>query len=85
MGTVGGNLFAPTPFGDFTVALLALDATVSVQGGYGARDVPIEEFLAGRDRQQGALVLSVSCQRPPGRSVSLSQDRAHQAERRRHV
>jgi CO/xanthine dehydrogenase FAD-binding subunit len=64
MGTVGGNLFAPTPFGDFAVALLALDATVSVQGGYGARDVPIEEFLAGRDRQQGALVLSVSCQRP---------------------
>src|SRR6185312_4782389 len=47
MGTVGGNLFAPTPFGDFAVALLALDATVSVQGGYGARDVPIEEFLAG--------------------------------------
>ena len=66
MGTIGGNLFAPTPFGDFTVALLALDATVSVQGGYGARDVPIEEFLAGRDRQQGALVLSVSCQRPHG-------------------
>jgi CO/xanthine dehydrogenase FAD-binding subunit len=33
MGTVGGNLFAPSPYGDFTVALLALDATVSVQGG----------------------------------------------------
>jgi CO/xanthine dehydrogenase FAD-binding subunit len=64
MGTVGGNLFAPTPFGDFAVALLALDATVSVQGGYGARDVPIEEFLAGRDRQPGGLVLSISFQRP---------------------
>jgi len=24
MGTVGGNLFAPSPYGDFTVALLAL-------------------------------------------------------------
>ena len=82
MGTVGGNLFAPAPFGDFAVALLALDATVSVQGGFGARDVPIEEFLAGRDRQQGALVLSVSCQRPAGRGVPLSQDRAHQAEGR---
>ncbi len=64
MGTIGGNLFAPTPFGDFAVALLALDATVSVQGGYGARDAPIEEFLAGRDRFPRALVLSVSCQRP---------------------
>jgi CO/xanthine dehydrogenase FAD-binding subunit len=66
MGTIGGNLFAPTPFGDFAVALLALDATVSVQGGYGARDVPVEEFLAGRDRLPGALVLSISCQRPSG-------------------
>lgn len=64
MGTVGGNLFAPNPFGDFTVALLALDATVAVQSGYGARDVPIEEFLAGRDRLQGGLVLSVSLRRP---------------------
>jgi len=63
MGTVGGNLFAPSPYGDFTVALLALDATVSVQGGFGVRDVPIEEFLQSRERQSGALVLSVSCQR----------------------
>jgi CO/xanthine dehydrogenase FAD-binding subunit len=64
MGTVGGNLFAPSPYGDFTVALLALDASVSVQGGFGIRDVPIEEFLQSRERQSGALVLAVSCQRP---------------------
>ncbi len=64
MGTVGGNLFAPNPYGDFTVALLALDATVSVQGGLGARDLPIEEFLQSRERQSGALVLAVACQRP---------------------
>src|SRR5256885_9855960 len=64
MGTVGGNLFAPSPYGDFTVALLALDATVAVQGGFGSRDIPIEEFLQARDRQSGTLVLSVSCTRP---------------------
>ena len=64
MGTVGGNLFAPNPYGDFTVALLALDATIAVQGGFGARDVPIEEFLRSRERQSGTLVLSVSCQKP---------------------
>src|SRR5690348_15952069 len=64
MGTVGGNLFAPNPYGDFTVALLALDAMVSVQGGFGAREVPIEEFLQSRERQAGTLVLSVSCQKP---------------------
>jgi CO/xanthine dehydrogenase FAD-binding subunit len=64
MGTVGGNLFAPNPYGDFTVALLALDAVVSVQGSFGARDVPIEEFLQSRERQAGTLVLAVSCQKP---------------------
>jgi xanthine dehydrogenase small subunit len=64
MGTVGGNLFAPAPFGDFAVALLALDATISLQSGYGAREVPIEEFLSGRARLAGGLVLSVSLRRP---------------------
>ena len=57
MGTVGGNLFAPSPYGDFTVALLALDATVSVQGGLGAREMPIEEFLQSprpAERRPGA-------------------------------
>jgi len=64
MGTVGGNLFAPNPFGDLSVALLALDAVVSVQGGLGSRDLPIEEFLQSRDRQAGTLVLAVSCPKP---------------------
>jgi CO/xanthine dehydrogenase FAD-binding subunit len=64
MGTIGGNLFAPNPYGDFAVALLALDATVAVQGGLGSRDVPIEEFLQTRERQPGTLVLSVACQKP---------------------
>ncbi|MCK1741560.1 FAD binding domain-containing protein [Bradyrhizobium sp. 139] len=64
MGTVGGNLFAQNPYGDFTVALLALDATVAVQGTFGARDIGIEELLQSRERQAGALVLSVSCTRP---------------------
>jgi CO/xanthine dehydrogenase FAD-binding subunit len=64
MGTVGGNLFAPSPYGDFTVALLALGAMVFVQGGLGSREVPIEKFLQSRERQAGTLVLSISCQKP---------------------
>jgi len=64
MGTVGGNLFAPVPYGDFTVAMLALDATVSVQGGLGGREIPVEEFLQSRDRQTGALVLAISFAKP---------------------
>ena len=64
MGTVGGNLFAPNPYGDFTVAMLALDAVVSVQGGLGSREVPVEEFLQSRDRQTGTLVLAISFAKP---------------------
>jgi xanthine dehydrogenase small subunit len=62
--TVGGNLFAPSPFGDLAVALLALDATVSVQGGYGVREMGFEDFLRERDRMASSLIASVSLQRP---------------------
>jgi CO/xanthine dehydrogenase FAD-binding subunit len=64
MATVGGNLFAPTPYGDLATALLALDATVTIRGGYGARDTPLEELLARRERGIGGLVASVSVARP---------------------
>jgi xanthine dehydrogenase small subunit len=65
MASVGGNLFAETPYGDFTVALLALDAVVNVQSGYGgARAMPLEEFLAARARGGMGLVISVSFQKP---------------------
>jgi CO/xanthine dehydrogenase FAD-binding subunit len=57
--TVGGNLFAASPYGDFTVALLALDATVHAGGGA----VPVEEFLAGRDGFTG-IVTAVSFAMP---------------------
>jgi CO/xanthine dehydrogenase FAD-binding subunit len=66
MATVGGNLFAPPPYGDFTAALLALDAAVRVQGAYGgAQQTPLEQFLASRDRTvSGGLVMAVSVSRP---------------------
>lgn len=65
MATVGGNLFAETPYGDFTVALLALDAQVMVLAGYGgARPVPLEEFLAARARGEQRLVVAVQFARP---------------------
>jgi CO/xanthine dehydrogenase FAD-binding subunit len=62
MATVGGNLFAPSPYGDFTVALLALDATIAMQGSYSGRETPLEEFLSGRDRSDG-LVASITFNR----------------------
>jgi CO/xanthine dehydrogenase FAD-binding subunit len=63
MATVGGNLFAPSPYGDFTAALLALDATVAMQGGYSGRETPLEEFLGGRERASG-IVASLTFNRP---------------------
>lgn len=64
MATVGGNLFAAAPYGDLATALLALDAIVNVQGAYGgAQQVPIDQFLQGRDRATG-LVTSVTVPRP---------------------
>ncbi|MGI9433222.1 MAG: FAD binding domain-containing protein [Geminicoccaceae bacterium] len=64
MATVGGNLFAPHPYGDLTAALLATEATVSVAGGYSARDLPLSDLLRDRDRQPTQLVASVTVQRP---------------------
>ncbi len=61
MATVGGNLFAPHPYGDFTVALLALGAGVTVAGQSGAAR-PLADVL--RDRSRVALIVSVTVPRP---------------------
>ena len=67
--TVGGNLFALPPYGDFTAALFALDARVSVQSGYSPRDVPLDEFLRSRgatDTMTRPVVAAVEVARPRG-------------------
>jgi xanthine dehydrogenase small subunit len=65
MATVGGNLFAETPYGDFAVMLLALDAQVMLQSGFGsARAVPLEEFLTSRSNGSSGLVTAVTFARP---------------------
>ncbi|MAG96165.1 MAG: FAD binding domain-containing protein [Alphaproteobacteria bacterium] len=66
MATVGGNLFAPYPHGDFAVALLALDATVAVQSGYSPRDIPLESFLESRQSDRRSVVVGVTFRRPDG-------------------
>lgn len=53
MATVGGNLYAPAPYGDLGVALLALDAEVDVGGA----SLPLADFLAGRDTTHARSVL----------------------------
>jgi CO/xanthine dehydrogenase FAD-binding subunit len=57
MATVGGNLFAPSPYGDFAVALTALEADIDL----GERTQPIERFFESRAAlPAGAIVRRVS-------------------------
>jgi CO/xanthine dehydrogenase FAD-binding subunit len=59
MATVGGNLFAAHPYGDFATALLALGARVTMAGGM---QRPIEDVL--RDRTRAGLVAAIHVPRP---------------------
>lgn len=70
MATVGGNLFAAAPYGDFAVALLALDGQLTVHAGLGApQSVAIEQFMQSRDRGMRGIVASVSVERPDQATV----------------
>jgi xanthine dehydrogenase small subunit len=75
--TVGGNLFAPSPYGDFGVALLALDAVVSIESPEGLREFGVETFFQSRGRlAAGSIVTAVRFPRPaPGefRFVKVSR------------
>ena len=63
MATLGGNLFAASPFGDLTAALLALDGRVQFAGG---GETSLEALLARRG-SGGDIVRSVTVRRPdPG-------------------
>ncbi|GIF46327.1 CO/xanthine dehydrogenase FAD-binding subunit [Asanoa ferruginea] len=65
LATVGGNLFARQPHGDLAVALVALDARVTLLDDAGTRDLPVEDFVS-HDRPS-VLVTSVAFERPaPG-------------------
>ena len=60
MATVGGNLFAHHPYGDFAVALLALEGRVRMADG---ADMALEDLLNRRDSVRG-IVAAVSVARP---------------------
>lgn len=60
MATVGGNLFAEHPYGDFATALLALNGTVQFENGQTA---DLESFFASRHSMTN-LVTSVTIDRP---------------------
>lgn len=74
MGTVGGNLFAPSPGGDFAVALLALDAKVVIIGSDDERTLPIDQFFTGfmtNVLQSGEIVKEFQIPLPVGKTGYL--------------
>lgn len=60
MATVGGNLFAPRPYGDMATAFLALDARVRWANG---QEQPIEQFLQSTTQSAG-IVTSILMRKP---------------------
>ncbi len=64
MATVGGNLFAHHPYGDFAAALLALGARVVLAGQGSPR--PLEDVLRDRGRigSTPVIVASIEIPRP---------------------
>ena len=77
MGTVGGNLFAPPPLGDFAVALLALDAEVEIRSRDERRRVPLSEFYRGEGRaiDPDELVTEIRVPAPEGETAYLKYTR----------
>lgn len=59
LATIGGNLFANLPYGDFAAALLALGARLTMAGG---QVQPIDEFF--RDRKRAGLITAIQIPRP---------------------
>ena len=80
MGTVGGNLFAPPPGGDFAVALLAFDAELVLVGHEGERRLPAAEFYTGfmtNNLRPGEILSEIRIPTPTGKTAYLKYGRRH--------
>ena len=77
MATVGGNLFARAPYGDFAVALLALGATVTLESAAGS-DKKVAELWARmtHNRRFGARWAAETLLQKPGVRPDLTLDEA---------
>lgn len=75
MATVGGNLFARAPYGDFATALLALDAQVEGGSGISSRRSPLSELHSS---SSSPFVRSITFRRPEtGNFRFLKVSRVH--------
>ncbi len=61
-GTLGGNIANGSPIGDSPPALIALDATITLQKAEATREVPLEDFFIAygkQDRAPGEFLKSI--------------------------
>ena len=80
MATVGGNLFTPPPGGDVAVALLALDARVTVASLTATRTLPLGELYRGfllTDLAPDELVVELEVPVPGPSTAYLKLGRKH--------
>lgn len=63
LATVGGNLYAPQPYGDLAVALLALDASVDIVAIERHRTAPVAEILE-QDLALGEIMTAIDFEIP---------------------
>jgi CO/xanthine dehydrogenase FAD-binding subunit len=80
MATVGGNLFTPPPGGDVAVALLALDASVTLANVRGERTIPLEQFYTGfltNQLQPDELLVGIRVPLRSGETAFLKHGRKH--------
>ena len=56
-GTLGGNIVTADPAGDTLPVLAALEATVTLVGPEGGREVPVSHLLTGLDPMRGGELL----------------------------
>jgi CO/xanthine dehydrogenase FAD-binding subunit len=74
VATIGGNLFAKSPYGDLATLLLALDAEVELAGSEGTRRVSLNDFYVMRDNAEAlstheVLVTCIRFSNDPTRKV----------------
>jgi len=73
MATVGGNLHAEAPYGDLGVALLALDAKVTLELAKQRKAMSLEEFYAQRSKLNPYVLTVVSFALPGANSFLFTK------------
>lgn len=62
MGTIGGSIAHADPASDWPAVLIAADATIKVEGAFGERKIPAEEFFTGffsTELHEGEIVTEI--------------------------